>query len=231
MKSDVIKKGPERAMQRALLYSLGCSSDDWDKPFIGVINSFCDIVPGHMHLQSIAKAVREGIRSRGGVPFEGNIVVVCDGLGFGHVGLRYSLASREIAADSCEVFAEAHAFDALVFIPNCDKIVPGMLMGAARVDLPCIFISGGPMLPGKLCRDNQVILIDEVAVQEAVAKTIKGEMSEAELAEMEKVACPGCGSCAGMYTANTMNCLTEALGIALPGNGTIPSTFLNFSAR
>jgi len=223
MRSDVVKKGIERAPHRSLLYATGCSSTDWDKPFIGVINSFTRIVPGHVHLQSIARAVNEGVYSGGGVPFECNTIAVCDGIAMNHAGMKYSLPSRELIADSVEVLVEAHAFDALVFIPNCDKIIPGMLMAAARLNLPCIFVSGGPMMAGRLCQDNQVRSVDLITVFEAVGKTVRGQMSEAELAELEKVACPGCGSCAGMFTANTMNCLTEALGMALPGNGTVPA--------
>ncbi len=223
MRSDVVKKGIERAPHRSLLRAVGCSSDDWDKPFIGVINSFNEIVPGHIHLQSIARAVKEGIRSRGGVPFEFNTIAVCDGIAMNHPGMKYSLPSREVIADSVELVAEAHALDGLVLIPNCDKIVPGMLMAAARLNLPCVLISGGPMMSGKLCQDTQVRSIDLSTLFEAVGKTIRGEISETQLIEMEKVACPGCGSCAGMFTANTMNCLAEALGIALPGNGTIPA--------
>jgi dihydroxy-acid dehydratase len=223
MKSDVVKKGIERAPHRSLLRAAGCSSEDWDKPLIGVINSFNEIVPGHIHLQSIARAVKEGIYSGGGVPFEFNTIAVCDGVAMNHPGMKYSLPSREVIADSVELVAEAHALDGLVLIPNCDKIVPGMLMAAVRLNLPCVLISGGPMMSGKLCQDNQVRSIDLSTLFEAVGKTIRGELSETELIEMEKVACPGCGSCAGMFTANTMNCLAEALGIALPGNGTIPA--------
>lgn len=223
MRSDVVKKGIERAPHRSLLRAVGCSSDDWDKPFIGVINSFNEIVPGHIHLQSIARAVKEGIRSQGGVPFEFNTIAVCDGIAMNHPGMKYSLPSREVIADSVELVAEAHALDGLVLIPNCDKIVPGMLMAAARLNLPCVLVSGGPMMSGKLCQDTQVRSIDLSTLFEAVGKTIRGEISETQLIEMEKVACPGCGSCAGMFTANTMNCLAEALGIALPGNGTIPA--------
>jgi len=223
MRSDIVKKGIERAPHRSLLRAVGCSSDDWEKPFIGVINSFNEIVPGHAHLESIARAVKDGIRSQGGVPFEFNTVAICDGVAMNHPGMKYSLPSREVIADSVELVAEAHALDGLVLIPNCDKIVPGMLMAAARLDLPCVLISGGPMMPGKLCQDNQARSIDLSTMFEAVGKTIRGEMSETQLVEMEEVACPGCGSCAGMFTANTMNCLAEALGIALPGNGTIPA--------
>ena len=223
MKSDMVKKGIERAPHRSLFYALGCSSDDWDKPFIGVINSFSEVVPGHMHLQSIAQAVKEGIRSQGGVPFEVNTIVICDGIAMNHPGMKYSLPSRELTADSIEILAEAHAFDGLVFIPNCDKIVPGMLMAAVRLNLPCVFVSGGPMMAGRLYQDGQLRSVDVSSVFQAVGETIKGNMSETELEELEKVACPGCGSCAGMFTANTMNCLTEAMGMALPGNGTIPA--------
>ena len=223
MRSDVVKKGIERSPHRSLLHAVGCSPDDWDKPFIGVINSFSEVVPGHIHLQSIAQAVKGGIRSRGGVPFEVNTIVVCDGIAMNHPGMKYSLPSRELIADSVEILAEAHAFDGLVFIPNCDKVIPGMLMAAVRLNLPCIFVSGGPMMAGKFYQDNQAKSVDLSSVFQAVGETIRGNMSETELTELERVACPGCGSCAGMFTANTMNCLTEALGMALPGNGTIPA--------
>jgi len=221
MKSDIVKKGIERAPHRSLLRAVGCGSDDWDKPFIGVINSFSEVVPGHIHLQSIARAVKEGIRSRGGVPFEVNTIVVCDGIAMNHPGMKYSLPSRELIADSCEILAEAHAFDGLVFIPNCDKVIPGMLMAAVRLNLPCVFISGGPMMAGKFSQGNTIKSVDLNSVFLGVGEVIKGNMTEAELRELEEIACPGYGSCAGMFTANTMNCLTEALGIALPGNGTI----------
>jgi len=223
MRSDMIKKGIERAPHRALLRAVGCSSDDWDKPFIGVINSFSEIVPGHIHLQTIAKAVKEGIHSRGGVPFEVNTIAVCDGIAMNHQGMKYSLPSRELIADSVEILAHAHAFDGLVFIPNCDKVVPGMLMAAIRLNLPSVFVSGGPMLAGKFVQGNTARSVDLITVFQAVGKVAKGKMTEAELQELEVVACPGYGSCAGMFTANTMNCLTEALGMALPGNGTIPA--------
>ena len=223
MKSDVIKKGIERAPHRSLLHAVGCSSDDWDKPFIGVINSFSEVVPGHIHLQSIAQAVKDGIRTRDGVPFEVNTIAVCDGIAMNHQGMKYSLPSRELIADSVEILAQAHACDALVFIPNCDKVIPGMLMAAVRLDLPCIFVSGGPMLAGRFIQGNSIKPVDLNSVFLAVGRVAKGEMTEAELTKLEKVACPGYGSCAGMFTANTMNCLTEALGMALPGNGTIPA--------
>jgi len=223
MRSDVVKKGIERAPHRSLLRAVGCSSDDWDKPFIGVINSFSEIVPGHIHLQTIAKAAKEGIRSRGGVPFEVNTIAVCDGIAMNHPGMRYSLPSRELIADSVEILAQAHAFDGLVFIPNCDKVVPGMLMAAIRLNLPSVFVSGGPMLAGKFGQGNAARSVDLITVFQAVGEVARGKMTEAELQELEMVACPGCGSCAGMFTANTMNCLSEALGMALPGNGTIPA--------
>jgi len=223
MRSDVIKRGIERAPHRALLHAVGCTRAEMNKPFIGIINSFSEIVPGHIHLRGIAEAVKAGVRSGGGVPFEVNTIAVCDGIAMNHPGMRYSLPSRELIADSVEVVAEAHAFDALVFIPNCDKIIPGMLMAAVRLNLPAIFISGGPMLAGRLSGSNGLKQVDLSSVFEAVGKVTKGEMSQEELEQLEEIACPGCGSCAGMFTANTMNCLTEALGMGLPGHGTIPA--------
>jgi len=223
MKSDTIKRGLERAPHRALLHALGWSKTDIDKPLIGVVNSFSEIVPGHMHLRGIAEAVKAGVYSGGGIPFEVNTIAVCDGIAMNHPGMKYSLPSRELIADSVEIVAEAHGFDGLVFIPNCDKIIPGMLMAAVRLNLPAIFISGGPMLAGHWENNGRMEKIDLNTVFEAVGKVASGKMSEAELAWLEELACPGCGSCAGMFTANTMNCLTEALGIALVGNGTIPA--------
>ncbi|MFC1905227.1 dihydroxy-acid dehydratase [Chloroflexota bacterium] len=225
MRSDRVKKGVERAPHRALLRSLGVSGDDFDKPFIGIVNSFNEIVPGHVHLQSLARAVKEGIRSKGGVPFEVNTIAVCDGIAMNHPGMKYSLPSRELVADSVEIMVEAHAFDGIVFIPNCDKMIPGMLMAAVRLNVPSLFISGGPMLAGHLRKDNVETAVDLNSVFMGVGKVVKGLMTEAELDELEAVACPGCGSCSGMFTANTMNCLTEALGMALPGNGTIPAVY------
>jgi len=223
MKSDSIKKGIERAPHRALLRAVGVHSADFSKPFIGVVNSFNEIVPGHTHLNTIASAVKTGIIGAGGVPFEFNTIGVCDGIAMNHPGMKFSLPSRELIADSVEIMAEAHQFDALVFIPNCDKVVPGMLMAAVRLNVPSIFISGGPMLAGKLHKGGSCRTVDLISVFTAVGAVTQGEMSEAELEEIEIAACPGCGSCSGMYTANTMNCLTEALGMALPGNGTIPA--------
>lgn len=221
MKSDNIKKGIERAPHRSLLYALGCTPADMERPFVGVVNSFTEINPGHAHLRSIAEAVKGGIYSGGGVPFEFNTVSVCDGIAMNHPGMKYSLPSRQLIADSVEIMAEGHSLDALVFIPNCDKIVPGMLMAAVRLNLPAIFVSGGPMLAGRTNTPDGVTGIDLISVFEAVGKTARGQMSETELTEMERVACPGCGSCAGMFTANTMNCITEVMGMGLTGNGTI----------
>jgi len=219
MRSDMAKKGIERAPHRALLRAVGCTDSELERPFVGIINSFNEIIPGHIHLLSVAQAVKDGVREAGGTPFEINTIGVCDGIAMNHPGMRFSLPSRELIADSAEVVAQAHAFDALVFVPNCDKIIPGMLMAAVRLNIPSIFVSGGPMLAGRL--GQKVVDLNSVFL--AVGQVTKGEMSEAELAELERVACPGCGSCAGMFTANTMNCLTEALGLALPGSGTIPA--------
>jgi len=194
-----------------------------DKPFIGVVNSFTEIVPGHIHLRDIAEAVKAGVCIGGGVPFEFNTIAVCDGIAMNHPGMKYSLPSRELIADSVEIMAEAHAFDGLVFIPNCDKVIPGMLMAAVRLNLPSIFVSGGPMLAGHFGDSSGIKKVDLISVFEAVGKVAKGQMDEIELEQLEEVACPGCGSCAGMFTANTMNCLTEAMGMGLPGNGTIPA--------
>jgi len=219
VKSDAAKKGIERAPHRSLLYAVGCTRDEMDKPFIGIVNSFTEIVPGHIHLRDIAESVKAGVREGGGVPFEFNTIAVCDGIAMNHAGMKYSLPSRELIADSVEIMAEGHAFDALVFIPNCDKIIPGMLMAAVRLNLPAIFVSGGPMLAGHLDGEK----IDLSTMFEGVGAVTGGKMTEAELMRLEEVACPGCGSCAGMFTANTMNCLTEVLGMGLPGNGTIPA--------
>jgi dihydroxy-acid dehydratase len=219
VKSDAIKKGIERASHRSLLYALGCTPEEMDRPFIGIVNSFTEIVPGHIHLRDIAAAVKEGVHEGGGVPFEFNTVAICDGIAMNHNGMKYSLPSRELIADTVEIMAEAHAFDALVFIPNCDKIIPGMLMAAVRLNLPAIFVSGGPMLAGYLDGNK----IDVSSVFEGLGAVAGGKMTEAELIRIEQHACPGCGSCAGMFTANTMNCLTEALGMGLPGNGTVPA--------
>ena len=223
MNSDAVKKGRERAGHRSLLYAVGMTRADMDKPTVGIINSFSEIVPGHIHLREIAEAVKAGVYSAGGVPFEVNTIAVCDGIAMNHPGMKFSLPSRELIADSVETVVQAHAFDALVFIPNCDKIIPGMLMAAARLNLPAIFISGGPMLAGNYPGTQGIERVDLISVFEAVGKVTSGQMTDSELEQLEAVACPGCGSCAGMFTANTMNCLTEALGMGLPGNGTIPA--------
>jgi len=217
MKSDAAKKGIERAPHRSLLYALGCTRADMDKPFIGIISSYSEVVPGHMHLRDITDAVKAGVLEAGGVPFEMNTIAVCDGIAMNHAGMKYSLPSRELIANSAEVVAEAHAFDALVFVTNCDKVVPGMIMAALRLNMPSVIVSGGPMLAGHL--DGKKI--DLNSVFEGVGAVASGKMSEEELLALEAMACPGCGSCAGMFTANTMNCLTEVLGLGLPGNGTI----------
>jgi dihydroxy-acid dehydratase len=219
VKSDAVKKGVERAPHRSLLYALGCTPNEMDKAFIGIVNSFTEVVPGHIHLRTVAESVKAGVREGGGVPFEFNTIAVCDGIAMNHAGMKYSLPSRELIADSVEIMAEAHAFDALVFIPNCDKVVPGMLIAAARINVPSIFVSGGPMLAGYLDGEK----IDVNTLFEGVGAVTGGKMTEEELSRLEQMACPGCGSCSGMFTANTMNCLTEALGMGLPGNGTIPA--------
>lgn len=219
MRSDQAKRGTERAPHRSLFYATGLTPEELDRPLIGVVNSFSEIVPGHVHLNRIAAAVKAGVRLAGGTPLEFNTIAVCDGIAMGHVGMHYSLPSRELVADSVEAVAEAHRFDGLVFIPNCDKIVPGMLMAAARLDIPSIFVSGGPMLAGRFGGEA----VDLKTVFEAVGKAAAGRLSRDGLTELELSACPGCGSCAGLFTANSMNCLTEALGMALPGNGTTPA--------
>jgi dihydroxy-acid dehydratase len=218
MKSDMVKKGFQRAPHRGLLHACGVSSADIEKPFIGVANSFCEIVPGHVHLDKVARVVKQAIRDAGGAPFEFNTIAVCDGIAMGHTGMKYSLASREIIADSVETMVRAHCFDGLVCIPNCDKIIPGMLMAAVRLNIPTIFVSGGPMAAGKT-KDGKTV--DLISIFEAVAQFNAGKIDEADLVEYERTACPGQGSCSGMFTANSMNCLCEAIGIALPGNGTI----------
>lgn len=212
MRSDNIKKGIQRAPHRSLLRACGVTDAEMEKPFIGVANSFTDIVPGHIHLKKIADAVKMGISQAGGVPFEFSTMAICDGIAMNHEGMRYSLASREIVADTVESMAQAHSLDALVLLPTCDKIVPGMLMAAARLDIPCIVVTGGPMLPGEYKGEA----VDLINVFEAVGEVSAGKMSEAELDELERCACPGAGSCAGLFTANSMACLTETLGMSLP---------------
>jgi len=219
MRSDEIKRGVDKAPHRSLLRALGYIDAELDRPMIGVVNSFNEIVPGHMHLNDITEAVKAGVRLAGGTPVEFPAIAVCDGIAMNHSGMKYSLASRELIADSVEVMAEAHRFDGLVLVTACDKVVPGMIMAAARVNIPAIVISGGPMMAGRFNGQN----VSLSNIFEAVGRVRAGSMTEEELASLEDSTCPGCGSCAGMFTANSMNCLTEALGMALPGNGTIPA--------
>ena len=218
MRSHLITRGPQRAPHRSLLRATGQirTPDDWNKPFVAVCNSYVDIVPGHVHLQEFGRVVKDAVRAAGGVPFEFNTIGVDDGIVMGHEGMRYSLPSRELIADSVETMVRAHCFDALICIPNCDKIVPGMLMGAARANVPTVFVSGGAMRAGL---DRSGRKLDLVSVFEGVGAHAAGTIDDARLAELEELACPTCGSCSGMFTANSMNCLCEALGIALPGNG------------
>ncbi len=219
MKSDVVRTGHERAAHRALFKSMGYTDEEMFSPLVGIANSWNEIVPGHINLDKIAEAAKAGVRMAGGTPMEFGVIGVCDGIAMGHEGMRYSLVTRELIADSIECMAKAHAFDALILIPNCDKIVPGMLMAAARVNVPTIVLSGGPMMAGRFRgRDISVTQLFEGA-----GAVLAGKITEQDLCEMEENACPGCGSCAGMFTANSMNCLTEALGMGLPGNGTIPA--------
>lgn len=221
MNSDAIKKGIDQAPHRSLLKALGLTDREMENPFIGVVNSFNELVPGHMHLRQISEAVKAGIRANGGVPFEFSTIAVCDGIAMGHEGMHYSLASRELIADTIEVMAKAHRLDALVFIPNCDKVVPGMLMAALRLNLPALIVSGGPMLPGRF--EGRSVSLSTIF--EGVGKVYARTEDEGWLKKLEAKACPTCGSCSGMFTANSMNCLTEALGLALPGNGTIPAVY------
>ncbi len=222
MKSNDMKKGIERAPHRSLLKSMGLTDEEIRRPLIGIANSANEIIPGHINLDRITEAVKAGIYMAGGTPVEFGTIGVCDGIAMNHIGMKYSLGSRELIADSIEIMAIAHSFDALVMVPNCDKIVPGMLMAAARLDLPTIFISGGPMLAGQhpVKKGEK---IDLITVFESVGAVLSGKMTEGELADIEEAACPTCGSCAGMFTANSMNCLTEVIGMGLPGNGTIPA--------
>ena len=223
MRSDLIKEGPSRAPHRSLLRALGIDELEMKRPFVAVVNSKSDYIPGHMHLDKIAEQVKAGIRNAGGVPFEFNTIGVCDGIAMNHKGMKYSLCSRELIADSIEVMLTAHPLDAIVFIPNCDKIVPGMLLAACRLNLPCIFINGGPMLPGKSTETKNPIGLSEQF--EYVGANSVGKMSAENLEQTAFTACPTCGSCSGMYTANSMNCLTESIGMSLPGAGTIPAVY------
>ena len=222
MRSDVVKKGVPAAPNRSLLYALGYTKEELERPLIGVVCSYNEIVPGHMNLDKISEAVKAGIRAAGGTPVEFPAIAVCDGIAMGHVGMKYSLVTRDLIADSTEAMAMAHQFDGLVMIPNCDKNVPGLLMAAARVNIPTIFVSGGPMLAGTLNNGQRTCLSH---MFEAVGAYYAGKLDEEGVEEYENNACPTCGSCSGMYTANSMNCLTEAIGMALRGNGTIPAVY------
>ncbi len=221
MKSDIVKMGIERAPHRSLFKAMGYTDEEISRPLIGIANSYSEIIPGHINLDKITEAVKAGVRMAGGTPIEFGAIGVCDGIAMGHTGMKYSLASRELIADSCEIMGLAHSFDGMVFIPNCDKIVPGMLMAAARINVPSIVISGGPMISIKM--NGQYL--DLNSMFEAVGSFKAGKMSEEEVRCLEDNACPSCGSCSGMFTANSMNCLTEVLGIGLPGNGTIPAVY------
>ncbi|MBN2301908.1 MAG: dihydroxy-acid dehydratase, partial [Lentisphaerae bacterium] len=218
MNSDNVKTGWERAPHRSLLRATGLTDDDFTKPFIGICNSFTEVIPGHIHLDKVARYIKKQVRKSGGVPIEFNTIGICDGIAMGHAGMKYSLPSRELIADSVESMVQAHKFDAMICVTNCDKIVPGMLMGALRTNIPTIMVSGGPMAAGKSPEGNA---LDLISVFEGVARHKKGTITDQELATIEKCACPGAGSCSGMFTANSMNCLCEALGMAMPGNGTV----------
>lgn len=221
MRSNIVKKGSTRTAHRTLFHAMGYSNEDLSKPLIGVVNSFNEIIPGHIHLREIAQAVKLGVAAAGGTPIEFPAIGVCDGIAMGHDGMKFSLSSRELICDSIEAVATAHAFDGLVLIPNCDKIVPAMLMAAGRLNIPAVVVSGGPMLAGRYQGRN----ISVSTMFEAAGKVESGQITPDELEDMEERACPGCGSCAGLFTANTMNCLTEVLGMGLPGNGTIPAAY------
>ena len=221
MRSDIVKKGSTRAAHRTLFYAMGFGPDELKKPLIGIVNSFNEIIPGHMHLREIAEAAKQGVLAAGGTPMEFPAIGICDGIAMGHDGMKFPLASRELIADSIESVATAHGFDGLVLIPNCDKIVPGMLMAAARLNIPSVVVSGGPMLAGR----HQGKDISVSNLFEAAGRFEAGKISAEELEELEASGCPGCGSCAGLFTANSMNCLTEVLGMGLPGNGTIPAVY------
>ena len=219
MRSDRMKKGIERAPHRSLFAAMGCVGEELERPIIGIANSGNELIPGHIHLDRLCQAVKDGVRTAGGTPFEFRTIGICDGIAMNHEGMKYSLGSRELIADSVEVMAKAYPFDGLVLIPNCDKIIPAMMMAALRLNIPAIILSGGPMLAGRF----KGKAVDLISVFEGVGKVAGGLMTEAELSELEECACPGAGSCAGMFTANSMNCLSEALGLGLVGNGTIPA--------
>ncbi len=221
LRSEQMKRGVSKAPHRSLLKANGLTDEEISRPLIAVVNSVNDVIPGHLMLDKIADAVKTGVRMAGGTPLEFGTIGVCDGIAMNHAGMRYSLASREVIADSVELTVQAHAFDAMVMIPNCDKIIPGMLMAAARIDIPTVVVSGGPMLAGRFHNKD----VDLDTVFKAVGQVAAGSMAEEDLLELENVACPTCGSCAGLFTANSMNCLTEAIGLGLPGNGTVPAVY------
>ncbi|MEG0641611.1 MAG: dihydroxy-acid dehydratase, partial [Clostridium sp.] len=221
MRSNLAKQGISKAPHRSLLKASGLTDEEIAKPFIGIVNSFNEIVPGHVELRTITECVKRGVLMEGGTPLEFPAIAVCDGIAMNHEGMKYSLVSRELIADSIEVMTRAHSLDGLVLIPSCDKVVPGMLMAAARLDIPCIIVSGGPMLAGDFNGEK----VDLATVFEAVGKVSAGNMTESELCTLENSACPTCGSCSGMFTANSMACMTEVLGMALDGNATIPAVF------
>lgn len=227
MRSDIVKKGATRAAHRSLFYAMGYSPEELKKPMIGIVNAFNEIIPGHIHLRAIAEAAKLGVAAAGGMPVEFPAIGICDGIAMGHTGMKFSLASRELVADSIEAMALGHAFDGLVLIPNCDKIVPGMLMAAARLNIPCVVVSGGPMLAGRHNGEN----VSLSNTFEAAGKFVAGKISAEELDALEQDTCPGCGSCSGLFTANTMNSLTEVLGMGLPGNGTIPAAYTGARTR
>jgi len=221
MRSDAVKKGIERAPHRSLFYAMGYTKDELEKPLIGVVNSGNEMIPGHIHLDIITQAVKYGILEAGGTPMEFRVIGICDGIAMGHKGMKYSLASRELIADSIEAMVEAYQLDGIILVTNCDKIVPGMLMAAARLNLPSVILSGGPMLAGRWQGKD----VDLISIFEGIGQVKTGTLKEEDLLDLEQYACPGCGSCSGMFTANTMNCLSEALGLALPFNGTLPAAF------
>ena len=221
MRSDAVRKGMQQAPHRSLFNALGMTEEEMNKPLVGIVSSYNEIVPGHMNLDKIVEAVKLGVAMGGGTPVVFPAIAVCDGIAMGHVGMKYSLVTRDLIADSTECMAMGHQFDALVMVPNCDKSVPGLLMAAARLNIPTVFVSGGPMLAGhvKGCKTSLSSMF------EAVGAYAAGKMTEEDVKEYENKTCPTCGSCSGMYTANSMNCLTEALGMGLPGNGTIPAVY------
>ena len=221
MRSDAVTKGMQQAPHRSLFNALGMTQEELDRPLVGIVSSYNEIVPGHMNLDKIVEAVKMGVAMAGGTPIVFPAIAVCDGIAMGHIGMKYSLVTRDLIADSTEAMAMAHQFDALVMVPNCDKNVPGLLMAAARINVPTVFVSGGPMMAGHVKGEKRSLS----SMFEAVGAYSAGTMTEEDVREFEEKVCPTCGSCSGMYTANSMNCLTEALGMGLRGNGTIPAVY------